>query len=79
MGVSPLWMMALQNSSAGWGIIAGPARVELAYRLAMPHQRAVHAGPTVTRRNLLVVLVPTVLISLVVYGIVSVLFLPATE
>lgn len=78
LGVSPLWLMAVQNSSAGWGIIAGPARIELAYRLAMPHQRPDHRGLTATRRNLLVVLLPTVLVSLVVYGLVSVLALPAT-
>ncbi|WP_277245711.1 L-lactate permease [Micrococcus terreus] len=78
LGVSPLWMMALQNSSAGWGIIAGPARIELAYRLAMPHQRPEHRGLTATRRNLLVVLLPTVLVSLVVYGLIAVLVLPAT-
>lgn len=78
LGVSPLWLMAVQNSSAGWGIIAGPARIELAYRLAMPHQRPDHRGLTATRRNLLVVLLPTVLVSLVVYGLIAVLVLPAT-
>lgn len=78
LGVSPLWAMGLQNSAAGWAIIAGPARIELAYRMAHAYQRADTPGPAVSRGSLLKVLLPIVLISLVLWGIVAVLFLPTT-
>lgn len=78
LGVSPLWTMAAQNSAAGWSIIASPARIELAYRLAQPYQREETDGPAVSRGALLKVLLPVVLGSLVIYGIITVIFLPMT-
>lgn len=78
LGVSPLWTMGLQNSAAGWSIIAGPARIELAFRMAQPYQRAETPGPAVTRGSLIKVLLPIVLVSLVLWGIVAVVFLPMT-
>lgn len=78
LGVSPLWAMGLQNSAAGWAIIAGPARIELAYRMAYAYQRDETPGPKVSRVALIKVLLPIVLLSLVLWGIVAVLFLPTT-
>lgn len=78
LGVSPLWAMGLQNSAAGWAIIAGPARIELAYRMAEVYQRSDTPGPAVSRGALLKVLLPIVLLSLVLWGIVGVIFLPMT-
>lgn len=79
LGVSPLWAMGLQNSAAGWAIIAGPARIELAYRMAHVYQRDTTPGPAVTRGSLLKVLLPIVLLSLVLMGIVGVVALPLTQ
>src|SRR5699024_12760153 len=59
-GVSPLWAMALQNSAAGWAIIAGPARLELASRMAHVCPRSPTPGPAVPRRASLKDLWPTV-------------------
>lgn len=73
LGVSPLWSMAVQNSAAGWAIIASPARLELAYRLAAPYQRADTPGPEISRGRLLSRLVPVVLVSMLLYGAVMVL------
>ncbi|MGO1536781.1 MAG: L-lactate permease [Yaniella sp.] len=78
LGVSPLWTMGLQNSAAGWAIIAGPARIELAYRMAHVYQRDDTPGPAVSRGSLLKVLLPIVLFSLVLWGVVAVIFLPMT-
>ncbi len=78
LGVSPLWTMGLQNSAAGWAIIAGPARIELAYRMAEVYQRSTTPGPAVSRGALVKVLLPIVLLSLVLWGIVAVVFLPMT-
>src|SRR5699024_1871951 len=78
LGVSPLWAMGLQNSAAGWAIIAGPARIELAYRMAHVYQREDTPGPAVSRGSLLKVLLPIVLLSLVLWGVVAVIFLPMT-
>ncbi|GAA2042132.1 hypothetical protein GCM10009720_23430 [Yaniella flava] len=78
LAVSPLWTMGLQNSAAGWAIIAGPARIELAFRMAQPYQRADTPGPAVTRGSLIKVLLPIVLVSLALWGIVAVVFLPMT-
>lgn len=78
LGVSPLWAMGLQNSAAGWAIIAGPARIELAYRMAYAYQRDDTPGPLVSRGALVKVLLPIVLLSLALWGIVAVIFLPLT-
>ena len=45
LGVSPLWTMGLQNSAAGWAIIAGPARIELAYRMGRVSARCGTSRP----------------------------------
>ena len=79
LGVSPLWAMGIQNSAAGWAIIAGPARIELAYRMAYAYQRDDTPGPVVSRGALIKVLLPIVLLSLVLWGIVAVIFLPTTS
>src|SRR5690625_3426900 len=76
LGVSPLWTMGLQNSAATWAIIASPARIELAYRMAVVYRRSDTPGPPVSRGALLKVLLPIVLLSLVLWGIVAVIFLP---
>lgn len=78
LSVSPLWAMGMQNSAAGWAIIAGPARIELAYRMAEVYQRPGTPGPAVSRGTLVKVLLPIVLGSLVLWGIVAVMFLPMT-
>ena len=78
LGVSQLWAMGLQNSAAGWAIIAGPARIELAYRMAHVYQRDDTPGPAVSRGALLKVLLPIVIFSLVLWGVVAVIFLPMT-
>ncbi|GAA4106621.1 L-lactate permease [Enteractinococcus coprophilus] len=78
LGVSPLWTMGMQNSAAGWAIIAGPARIELAYRMAEVYQRSTTPKPTLSRGALVKVLLPIVLLSLTLWGIVAVIFLPMT-
>lgn len=78
LGISPLWTMGLQNSAAGWAIIAGPARIELAYRVAKVYQRSDATGPVVSRGVLMKVLLPIVLVSLGLWGIIAVIFLPMT-
>lgn len=78
LGVSPLWAMGMQNSAAGWAIIAGPARIELAYRMAEVYQRTDTPGPTVSRGALIRVLLPIVLLSLTLWGVVALVFLPLT-
>lgn len=78
LGVSPTWVMAIQNSAAGWAIITGPARIELAYRLARGQPDGDDRGTNVTRGALLKVLAPIVVLSLLLWGIIAVLFLPQT-
>lgn len=78
LGVSPLWTMGLQNSAAGWAIIAGPARIELAYRMGYAYQRDETPGPVLSRGALVKVLLPIVLLSLVLWGVAAVVFLPMT-
>lgn len=78
LGVSATWTMAIQNSAAGWAIITGPARVELAYLLARGHSHGDSRGTPVTRGALLKVLAPTVVLSLLIWGLIAVLFLPHT-
>ncbi|MGO1181674.1 MAG: L-lactate permease [Micrococcaceae bacterium] len=72
LGVSPLWAMAVQNSAANWAIIASPARLELAYRLASPYQRPDTPGHEISRGRLLSRLIPLVLGSMVLYGLAMV-------
>src|SRR5699024_2026192 len=79
LAVAPLWAMGLQDPAAGWAIIGGPARIEVAYRMADVYQRSTTPGPAVTRRALLKVLLPIVLLSLVLMGIVGVVALPLTN
>lgn len=78
LGVSPLWVMAMQNSAAGWAIIAGPARIELAYAMAQVYQRADTPGPAISRGSLVKVLLPIVLLSLTLWGVIAVVLLPLT-
>ena len=79
LGVRPEWMNALHNSAAGYAIIAGPARIETAYRMALPAQRADGAAAgerPVTRTDMLVWLVPPVLVGLSLQAAAAVIVLP---
>ena len=76
LGVSPLWLTAMHNSAASWAVIASPARIELASRLAGAEHREDTPGLLPTRRNLLAVVGPTVLITLAVMAAATALLLP---
>jgi lactate permease len=78
LGVDPLWVMASQNAAAGLGTLTSPARIELAYRLAAPHQRADLPGPAVTRGNMLRITMPYVLGCILVWAVATLLWTPAT-
>jgi lactate permease len=77
LGVDRLWMMASQNAAAGLACLASPARVELAYRLAAPHQHVDTPGPRLTRGALMARTLPFVLVCLVLWGVGNVLWMPA--
>ncbi|MCY1158123.1 MAG: L-lactate permease [Citricoccus sp.] len=77
LGVDPLWVMASQNAAAGLGTLTSPARIELAYLLALSHQRADMPGPTVTRGNMLRVTMPYVLACIVLWAVATTLWVPA--
>jgi lactate permease len=72
----PLWMMASQNVAAGLACLASPARIELAYRIAGPHQRKDTPGPALTRGALVARTLPFVLVCLVLWGIGNLLWMP---
>lgn len=78
LGVDPLWVMASQNAAAGLGTLTSPARIELAYLLALPHQRPDMPGPAVTRGNMLRVTMPYVLACILVWAVATMLWMPAT-
>lgn len=76
LDVSPFWMMASQNVVAGWAVAASPARIELAYRMISRDQRRAGGdGPVPTRFGLLKVIVPAVLLTTVLCGALSLVFL----
>ena len=76
LDVSPCWMMASQNGVAGWAVAASPARIELAYRMISRDQRRAGGdGPVPTRFGLLKVIVPAVLLTTVLCGALSLVFL----
>ncbi|ALU40111.1 hypothetical protein AS188_10570 [Kocuria flava] len=76
LGIDPLWMMASQNVAAGLACLASPARIELAYRMAGPHQRRDTPGPALTRGALVARTLPFVLVCLVLWGLGNLLWLP---
>ncbi|PNL16888.1 L-lactate permease [Micrococcus sp. FDAARGOS_333] len=76
LGVSPLWLTGMHSSAASWAVVACPARIELASRLAGAEHREDTPGLLPTRRNLLAVMAPTVLVVLVAMAAVSALLLP---
>lgn len=78
LGVSPLWLTAMHSSAASWAVIASPARIELSSRLAGAEHREGTPGLLPTRRNLLAVVGPTVLVTLAVMAAATALLLPLT-
>lgn len=76
LAVSPLWLTAMHSSAASWAVIASPARIELASRLAGAEHREDTPGLLPTRRNLLAVMGPTVLVVLAVMAAATALLLP---
>jgi lactate permease len=78
LGMDPLWMMASQNVAAGLACLASPARIELAYRIAGPHQRKDTPGPALHRGALVARTLPFVLVCLALWGIGNMLWMPAT-
>lgn len=76
LGVSPLWLTAMHSSAASWAVITCPARIELASRLAGAEHREGTPGLLPTRRNLVAVVGPTVLITLAVMAAATALLLP---
>jgi lactate permease len=77
LGKDPLWMMASQNVAAGLACLASPARIELAYQIAGPHQRENTPGPALTRAALVARTLPFVLVCLTLWGIGNMLWMPA--
>lgn len=61
LGVPPTWSNGLHNAAAGWGIITGPARIQVAHGMAAGAQSPEMPGWAVSRRNLVAVLLPTML------------------
>lgn len=76
LGVSPLWLTAMHSAAASWAVIASPARIELASRLAGAEHREDTPGLLPTRRNLLAIMGPTVLAVLAVMAAATALLLP---
>lgn len=78
IGVSPLWLTAMHSSAASWAVVACPARIELASRLAGAEHGEDTPGLLPTQRNLLAVMGPTVLVVLAVMAAATALLLPLT-
>lgn len=90
LGSDPLWVMGLQNASAGLGCLTSPARIELAFRIAQTAEEdaerlegdgadrtgASDLGQRATRGRLLKVVMPYVLTCLAIWSVLSVLLLP---
>lgn len=79
LGKDPLWMMASQNVAAGLACLASPARIELAYQIAGPHQHQDTPGPALTRAALVARTLPFVLVCLTLWGIGNLLWMPAAD
>lgn len=77
LDVSPFWMMASQNVASGWAVATSPARIEVAYRMIAFHRQSTanDDGPPVSRAGLLKVMVPAVLLTTVVWGMINLLLL----
>lgn len=76
LGVPPTWSNGLHNAAAGWGIIAGPARIQVAHGMAAGAQSPEMPGWAVTRRNLFAVLLPTMLAGVAAMGALGWVLLP---
>ena len=73
LGITPLWMMAIQNASSGWAVVCNPARVEIACQM-IPAERRTSS----TRSEVFRVIVPAVLLTTLISGAVCLfLFMPA--
>lgn len=76
LGVPPPWSNGLHNAAAGWGIVAGPARIQVAHGMAAGAQSPQMPGWTVTRRNLFVVLLPAMLAGILGMAVMGWFLLP---
>lgn len=76
LGVPPAWIGGLHNASAGWAVIASPARITVAYRMAAGAQTPQMPGWAVSPRTLLAVLAPGALVGLVIMSAMAVIVLP---
>lgn len=75
LDVSPFWMMASQNVASGWAVATSPARIEVAYRMiAATRGQDETEGPPVSRAGLLKVMVPAVLVTTVIWGVMNLVF-----
>ena len=76
LGVPPPWSNGLHNAAAGWGIVAGPARIQVAHGMAAGAQSPQMPGWAVTRRNLFVVLLPAMLAGILGMAVMGWFLLP---
>src|SRR5699024_12556363 len=75
LDIHPQWSMALNNAAGCWGTIASPARIELAYQLAVCTSRQ-DEGPHVTRGLLVVVTIPVLAVTALYWWILAYFLLP---
>ncbi|HIW47082.1 MAG TPA: L-lactate permease [Candidatus Yaniella excrementigallinarum] len=75
LDIHPQWSMALNNAAGCWGTIASPARIELAYQLAVGPSMQ-DEGPHVTRGRLLAVTIPVLAVTAMCWGILAYFLLP---
>lgn len=76
LGVPPTWTNGLHNAAAGWGIIAGPARIQVAHAMAVGAQTPEMPGWAVSRRALLAVLLPAMLVGIALMSLLGLAVLP---
>lgn len=76
LGVPPVWTNGLHNAAAGWGIIPGPARIQVAHGMAAGSQTSEMPGWAVSRGALFAVLFPTMLAGIVLMSVMGWFLLP---
>jgi len=76
LGVPPAWSNGLHNAAAGWGIIAGPARIQVAHGMAAPAQTPDMPGRAVSPRGLVAALLPASLAGVAGMSLMGWLLLP---
>ena len=76
LGVPPTWTNGLHNAAAGWGIIAGPARIQVAHAMAVGAQTPEMPGWAVSRRALLAVLLPAMVVGIALMSLLGLAVLP---